>query len=134
MREAQRTLEESRWTFYTYHEIFVQGLDCLLNIHPSVKISSWSSQDSLVGRKKTKEANDLGFQEMASILSPINLYEGNWKTNYPYYITEDTRPQRTHWEFFVVAPPDGCASTTSLRSTNATLAIMTCVLHFEAFW
>jgi hypothetical protein len=26
------------------HERFVQGLDCLLNIHPSLKISPWSSQ------------------------------------------------------------------------------------------
>jgi ACT domain-containing protein len=37
--EASRTLEESRQTFYTYHERFIQGLAYLLNIHPSLKIS-----------------------------------------------------------------------------------------------
>jgi hypothetical protein len=29
-----RTLEESRQTFYTHHERFIQGRACLLNIHP----------------------------------------------------------------------------------------------------
>jgi hypothetical protein len=33
------THEESRQTFYTHHERFIQGLACLLNIHPSLKIS-----------------------------------------------------------------------------------------------
>jgi hypothetical protein len=36
---ATRTLEESCQTFYTHHERFIQGLACLLNIHPSLKIS-----------------------------------------------------------------------------------------------
>jgi hypothetical protein len=35
---ATRTLEESRQTFYTHHERFIQVLACLLNIHPSLKI------------------------------------------------------------------------------------------------
>jgi hypothetical protein len=39
MGGATRTLEESRQTFYTYHEKFMQGLAYLLNIHPSLKIS-----------------------------------------------------------------------------------------------
>jgi hypothetical protein len=52
--------------------------------------------------------------------------------NYPYYIIEDTRPQRALWEFVVVAPLDGCTSTASLHCTKTTLAIMPCVLRFEA--
>jgi hypothetical protein len=39
IEEASRTLEESHRTFYTYHERFIQGLACLLNIRPSLKIS-----------------------------------------------------------------------------------------------
>jgi hypothetical protein len=46
MRGATRTHEESRQTFYTHHERFIQGIACLLNIHPSLKISPWSSQAS----------------------------------------------------------------------------------------
>jgi hypothetical protein len=36
---ATRTLEESRETFYTHHERFIQGLTFLLNIHPSLSRS-----------------------------------------------------------------------------------------------
>jgi hypothetical protein len=36
---ATRTLEESRQTFYTHHERFIQGLACLHNIHPPLKMS-----------------------------------------------------------------------------------------------
>jgi hypothetical protein len=46
MGGATRAHEESRQTFYTRHERFIQGLACLLNIHPSLKISPWSSQSS----------------------------------------------------------------------------------------
>jgi hypothetical protein len=51
---AIRTLEESRRTFYTYHERFIQGLTCLLNIHPSLKISSRISQASPMENLKGK--------------------------------------------------------------------------------
>jgi hypothetical protein len=54
MRGATRTLEESRRTFYTYHERFMQGLACLLNIDPSLKISPWSSQASPMENLKVK--------------------------------------------------------------------------------
>jgi hypothetical protein len=39
MGGTTRTLEESRQTFYTHYERFIQGLSCLLNIHLSLKIS-----------------------------------------------------------------------------------------------
>jgi hypothetical protein len=57
---ATRTLEESHQTCYTDHERFIQGLACLLNIHPSRKISAWSSQSSpmenlrKIGRENSK--------------------------------------------------------------------------------
>jgi hypothetical protein len=50
--EASRTLEESRWTFHTYHERFIHGLACLPIIQPSLKISSWSSQASPIENPK----------------------------------------------------------------------------------
>jgi hypothetical protein len=40
--------------FYTCNERFIQGLACLLNIHPSLKISLWSSQASPIENCKGK--------------------------------------------------------------------------------
>jgi hypothetical protein len=69
-------------------ERFVQGLACLLNIHPSLKISPRSSQASLmenlgkIGREITR-ANELGFREIAAILSPLVYMEAAERRNYP---------------------------------------------------
>jgi hypothetical protein len=41
-------------------------------------------------------------------------------------------PRMALWKFVIVTPSDGYTSITSLCSTNTTLAIMLCVLCFEA--
>jgi hypothetical protein len=43
----------------------------------------------------------------------------------------DTCPSRVNSEIFVIAPSDGCPATANLLSLDASLAILTCVLHFE---
>jgi hypothetical protein len=69
-------------------ERFVQGLAYLLDIHPSLKISPWSSQPSpmeilgKIGRENWK-TNKLGFQEMAAFLSPLSIYGDTRKTEIP---------------------------------------------------
>jgi hypothetical protein len=64
---------------------YKQGLACRPIILPSHKISPWSSQASPRNSKgkwkgKIGKQNELGFQEMAAILSPLGLYGGNRKT------------------------------------------------------
>jgi hypothetical protein len=53
------------------------------------------------------------------------------RQNYPYYIILGYTPPKGTLGNLVVAPSDGCASTASLRSTNATHATMPRVLRFE---
>jgi hypothetical protein len=61
---------------------FIQGLSCRPIIQPSHKISPWSSLASpmeilrKIGRENRK-ANELGFQGLATILSPLGLYGGH---------------------------------------------------------
>jgi hypothetical protein len=67
---------------------FIQGLTCRPIIIPSHKISPWSSQASpgnSKGKRKGKigKINELRFQEIAAILSPLGLYGGNRKTKLP---------------------------------------------------
>jgi hypothetical protein len=79
------------------------------------------------------EVNELEFQEMVVILSPLSLYGGNRKTKLLLlHNRRHTHPRRALWDIVVIAPSEGWASTASLHSTNATLAIMLCVLRFEA--
>jgi hypothetical protein len=45
----------------------------------TMKLSSWSyGNPKKIGRENNK-ANELGFQKMAAILSPLGLYGGNQK-------------------------------------------------------
>jgi hypothetical protein len=56
---------------------FIQGLACLSTIHPSLKISPCSQASPRNSKRKNKrkiaKQNELGFQEMAAILSPLGL-------------------------------------------------------------
>ena len=51
---------------------------------------------------------------------------------YPYNIKEDTHPLGALWELPVILPSDGHASTATLLSLDASLAISPCVLRLEA--
>ena len=51
---------------------------------------------------------------------------------YPYNIKEDTHPLGALWELPVILPSDGHASTATLLSLDASLAITPRVLRFEA--
>jgi hypothetical protein len=80
---TQRSLEEPRRIIYTYQERFIQGL---ASAQPSFPLTR-SHHDDLklvleilrkIGRENRKP-NELGFQEMAAILSPLRLYGGKPK-------------------------------------------------------
>jgi hypothetical protein len=68
---------------------FIQGLACHPIVLPSHEISPLSSQANpiqilrKIGRENRK-INEVGFQEMAAVLSPLGLYEGTRKTKMPY--------------------------------------------------
>jgi hypothetical protein len=69
---------------------------------------------------------------MVAILSPPSLYGGKQNMKLPLLHNRRYTPLRALRGFVVVAPSEGCASIASLRSTNATLAIMPCVVCFKA--
>jgi hypothetical protein len=58
--------------------------------------------------------------------------EASESLKYPYKLTRVTCPSRANSEVFVIAPSDGCPATANLLSLDASLAIPTCVLRFEA--
>jgi hypothetical protein len=118
-------------------ERFVQGLACLLNIHPSLKISPWSSQATpmeILGKieREIVKPNELGFQEMASILSPLNIYGESRKIKIP--LKPKLRYTRTKGTLGICL----CSTIGQMpgdrpsRSLDASLVILTHVLHFEA--
>jgi hypothetical protein len=45
----------------------------------TMKLSSWSYRNPKIIGRKIDKANELGFQEMAAILSPLGLYGGKLK-------------------------------------------------------
>jgi hypothetical protein len=49
-----------------------------------MKLSSQSYGKPKENRKENRKTNDLGFQEMAAILSPLGLYGGNRKSKIPF--------------------------------------------------
>jgi hypothetical protein len=52
-----------------------------------MKLSSYSYGNPMkIGRENNK-ANELGFQEVAAILSPLGLYGGNQKSKIPLLAT-----------------------------------------------
>jgi hypothetical protein len=42
-----------------------------------MKLSSYSYGNPKKNRKENRKTNELGFQELAAILSPLGLYGGN---------------------------------------------------------
>jgi hypothetical protein len=63
---------------------FIQGLACRPIILSSHKISPWSSQASPMKiLRKIGKQNELGYQEMVAILSPLGLYGGKRKSKIP---------------------------------------------------
>jgi hypothetical protein len=73
-----------------------------------------------IGRENRK-LNELGFQEMAAILSPLSIYGDSQKSKLP--ILHKTRihaPEGHFGNILVVAQSDGCPATTPcLASTQA---------------
>jgi hypothetical protein len=81
---TQSSLEEPHRIIYTYHEGFIQGLASAQSSFPLTR----SHHDALklvleiikeIGRGKIAKRNELEFQELAAILSPLGLYGGKPK-------------------------------------------------------
>jgi hypothetical protein len=58
------------------------------------------------GKEKTRKQNELGFQEVVVILSPLSLYGGNRKTKLPLLHNRRYTSRRALWEYIGVAPSD----------------------------
>jgi hypothetical protein len=81
---TQSSLEEPCWIIYTYHERFTQGLASARSSfpltrshHEALKLVLEISKEKWRG--KWKNENELEFQELAAILSPLGLYGGKTK-------------------------------------------------------
>jgi hypothetical protein len=121
---STRTLEESRQTFYTHHERFIQGIACLLNIHPSLKISPWSSQASPMkhlGKIGSENSKGKWARVLRDCCHPLSIYmETAERRNYAYYIKLGYTPLWGTLGILVVAPSDRCPATAPrLASTQA---------------
>jgi hypothetical protein len=81
---TQSSLKEPHRIIYTYDERFIQGLASARSSFPLTR----SHQESLklvleilkeIGRGKLAKRNELGFQELAAILSPLGICGGKPK-------------------------------------------------------
>jgi hypothetical protein len=81
--ETQSSLEEPRRIIYAYHERFIQGLASARSSFPLTRSHLEALKLVLeIPREKEEENsknNELGFQELAAILSPLGLYGGKPK-------------------------------------------------------
>jgi hypothetical protein len=132
----KRTHDVPRQIFYTYHERFIQDLASRSNIEPSLKMNHEALQ---LAYGKPKGKGKLGSKwirvpRVGCHPTSTKFIWGQPKDeNTPTNIVVDTRtPWRVILKIFIVAPSDGCTSIASLRSTNATLAIMVRALYFKA--
>jgi hypothetical protein len=120
------------YSLYSHHEIGnFRGWH-----HPSLKISSWSSQASprnSKGKMKNKIAkgNELGFKKMAAILSPLGLYVGNQKTKLPLKPNIRIHAPEGHFGNLHCSTIGRMPKDRTPLSLDASLAIPTRVLHFE---
>jgi hypothetical protein len=83
-----------------------------------------------IGRKNRKE-NELGFQGLAAILSPLRLYGGNRKSKIPFSNNYGYKPLKGGFgrlEAFSIGRVPG---NRNLLSLDASLATPTRVLRFE---
>jgi hypothetical protein len=123
---------------------FIQGLACRLIIHPSHKISPWSSQASPIEiLRKIGKPNELGFQQMAAILSTLGLYGGYQKSKYPYWIIRVHAPRGRIWKSLSSLHRTDAqrlqiclASTQALRSRRVSSALKSpdCVVAHRSDW
>jgi hypothetical protein len=81
--KTQQSLEEPRRIIYTYQGGSYKVLLATRSSNPltrshheALKLVLWKSQEN---RKGNRKANELGFQEMAAILSPLGLCGGKLK-------------------------------------------------------
>jgi hypothetical protein len=61
----------------------------------------------------------------------LGYMEATERRNYPYGLTLGYTPPRGTLGIFVFTPSDGCPTTANSLNLDASLAILTCVLHFE---
>jgi hypothetical protein len=77
------SLEEPRRIIYTYHERFIQGLAFARSSFPLTRSHHEALKLVLEipreRKRKIAKQNELEFQEMAAILSPLGLYGGKSK-------------------------------------------------------
>jgi hypothetical protein len=83
MEGTQTSLEEPCRIIYTYHEGFIQGLASTRSSFPLTRSHHEALKLVLeflrkIGRENRK-TNELEFQELAAILSPLGLYGGKPK-------------------------------------------------------
>jgi hypothetical protein len=81
--------------------------------------------------RENRKTNELGFQELVAILSPLGLYGGNRKSKIPFSNNSGYKPLKGSFgrlEAFSIGQMPGDRN---LLSLDASLAIPTCVLHFE---
>jgi hypothetical protein len=84
-----------------------------------------------IGRKIAK-GNELGFREIAVILSALGLYGGNRKTKLPLKPNTRIHAPEGHFENSRRSTIGRMPGDRTSLSLDASLAILTCVLCFEA--
>jgi hypothetical protein len=85
-----------------------------------------------IGRENRK-ANELGFQELAAILSPLGLYGGNQKSKIPLRPKLRYTPTKGTLGICLRNTIGRMPGDLTSRSLDASLAIPTRVLRLEAF-
>jgi hypothetical protein len=88
MGRTQTSLEKPRRIIYTYHERYIQGLASARSSFPLTRSHHEALKLVLENPRKNRKGkitrqNELGFQEIVAILSPLGLYGGNRKTKLP---------------------------------------------------
>jgi hypothetical protein len=97
-----------------------------------MKLSSQSyGNPKKIGRENRK-ANELGFQELAAILSPLGLYGGNQKSKIPLRPKLRYTPTKGTFGICLRSTIGRMPGDRTSRSLDASLAIPMCVLRLEA--
>jgi hypothetical protein len=82
--------------------------------------------------REIRKANELGFQVLADILSPHGLYGGNRKSKIPLLNNYGYKPLKGGFGSLQIFSIGRMPSDRTSRSLDASLAIPTCVVRFEA--
>jgi hypothetical protein len=108
-----------------------------------MKLSCYSYGKPKENKKENGKTNELGFQELAAILSPLGYMEATESLKCPSLTTKDTSPSRADLEVFISSPSDECpatapcvASTQAMRSRRASSASKSrdCVVAHRPDW